>query len=115
MRKNIMMYCQDGKVINFTDDDEKPINEYAAKMAKIFESPNYVILETSSGVVVVNPNKLIGFEITEEPEKLSLDLDDNVIEKNQIKVKNEIKPKKVPIKKKTRKSQITTKKEEEKE
>jgi len=106
------MYCQDGKVINFTDDDEIPINEYAENMVKIFESPNYVILETSSGVVVVNPNKLIGFEITEEPEKLSLDLDENIIEKNKIKIKKEIKPEKIPIVEKTRKTQKPTVKKE---
>ncbi len=74
MKKVIDIYGIDHTLIKLIDEDETLLSEYCKKLSEIFNATDHIILETTSGTAILKPSNIILINVSEPPEKLSLDL-----------------------------------------
>jgi len=63
--KDIRIFESTGNIINLYDDDDTELEEYTSQLLNLFNSPNIVILETSSGSFIVRPTKVNAIHVNE--------------------------------------------------
>jgi len=54
--------------IQLLDDNDDDISVYSKEMLSVFSSPNVVVIETTSGVALVRPNRVDAIVIKETTE-----------------------------------------------
>ncbi len=74
MKKIIEIYGIDHSLVKLADEDDTSLSDYCQELAKIFNATDHVILETTSGTAILKPSNIILINVSEPPEKLSLDL-----------------------------------------
>jgi len=81
MKKYINIFYSDKSIVKLIDDDDLPISEYIKQLESIFSATNFVILETTESTAIIRPSLITAIEVSEEPIKLSLGLDEKDLDK----------------------------------
>jgi len=66
--KIIKIFQENNEVIELIDNDNTNRVEYTAQLKNIFESNDVVILETSTGSVIIRPHKINAILVSDDNE-----------------------------------------------
>jgi len=77
--KIIKIFQENNEIIELIDNDDTNRVEYTAQLKNIFESNDVMILETSSGSVIIRPHKINAILVNDDNE---LSGEDNEIIQN---------------------------------
>jgi len=66
--KSITIYLDDGKIVEISDNNNDPIEDYVNNLSSMMEETNVVILATSESSLIIRPTRINGINVEEEPE-----------------------------------------------
>lgn len=66
--KIIKIFQENNEIIELIDNDDTNRVEYTAQLKNIFESNDVMILETSSGSVIIRPHKINAILVSDDNE-----------------------------------------------
>lgn len=63
--KSITLSMVDSENLTIQDDDDKDLKEYTEELSSVLKSGNVTILETTSGSLILRPNKITSIFVEE--------------------------------------------------
>lgn len=79
--KIIKIFQENNEIVELIDNDDTNRIDYTSQLKNIFESNDVIILETSSGSMIVRPHKIISILIVDD-NKLSGDVKEDKFTQN---------------------------------
>jgi len=82
--KEITIFQENNPPILFTDEDKSDIVDYRNQLLNLLEAKNVVVLETSSGSIIIRPHTINSIKVTEIFDSLEpLDNSAQEVDKNE--------------------------------
>ncbi len=86
--KEITIFQENNPPISFTDEDGNDLNKYTQELSSLLEVNNVIILETSSGSVIIRPHTISSIEVRNvndevKVETTSILIPQEIIEENK--------------------------------
>lgn len=80
--KHITIVQDKSSPVIVTDDDDESLKEYTTKLSSILENNNVTILHTTTGSVILRPNRISSIIVQEIEDELKLPAKEQITQNN---------------------------------